>query len=152
MTDNDATPSAGGTPGWYPQPDGSRWYWDGEKYTEHVTAGEFAAEEKRRRTWNRATLVVAGGLVLGAAVVALLVHKSPEDKASDACHDYMEARLKAPATADFSDEWATEVSSGGFKAYGTVDSENGFGAKVRLTFTCDVTSDYTVSDLHTSED
>jgi len=145
-------PPAGAAPGWYPQPDGSRWYWDGQKYTQHVTAEEFAAEEKRRRTRNLATILVGGGLVLVVAIAALVTQKSPEDKAIDACHDYMFDRLKAPATADFSDEWATEVSSGGFKAYGTVDSENGFGAKVRLTFTCDVTSGYIVSDLHTSED
>lgn len=140
------------SPGWYPQPDGSSWYWDGTQYTDHISPEEVTDRAGRRRRQNLIAFGAAGLVVLAVAVAAVVTHKSGEDKASDACHDYMEARLKAPATADFSDEWAAEVSSGGYKAYGTVDSENGFGAKVRLTYSCDVTDGYVVSDLRTSED
>lgn len=59
------------------------------------------------------------------------------------CRDIVEKRLKAPATAKFSNYYTDEREgrgggsySGGFHWHGTVDSENSFGAMLRANFTC----------------
>ena len=57
-----------------------------------------------------------------------------------ACKDFVRDRLKAPSTADF-----TSVSHTGsaptWTVTGTVDADNSFGAKLRMTFTCVVRDD-----------
>lgn len=58
--------------------------------------------------------------------------------ARDVCEQFVEARLKAPSTADFSDTSATEAG-GTWTVTGAVDSENGFGAMLRSTYVCKVT-------------
>lgn len=51
------------------------------------------------------------------------------------CEDYVKDRLKAPSTADFSDE--TVASQGRtWTVNGSVDAENSFGAKLRNSFAC----------------
>jgi hypothetical protein len=57
--------------------------------------------------------------------------------AIDVCHQRVEGQLKAPSTADYSDETATETSPGHWSVAGSVDAENSFGAKVRSTYTCE---------------
>lgn len=54
------------------------------------------------------------------------------------CEKFVEDRLKAPSTADYSGETATE-SGGTWTVTGRVDSENSFGAKIRSSFTCKMT-------------
>lgn len=60
--------------------------------------------------------------------------------AQSACEDWVKDQLKAPATADFGDE---DVSGGGgsWTVTGVVDAENGFGANIRTSWTCDVRLD-----------
>lgn len=56
-----------------------------------------------------------------------------------ACHDFIDKRLKAPATADY--QWVPEVTGSGagpWTVRGYVDSENSFGAKLRMNFDCTV--------------
>lgn len=56
--------------------------------------------------------------------------------AQSACEDWVKDQLKAPSTADFSD---VDISGGDpWTITGTVDAENGFGAQIRATWTCDV--------------
>lgn len=85
-------------------------------------------------------MVIAVFLLLAGVVVAWFVFyvNDPERRASTACHDHVEDRLKSPATAEFSDERAVDHADGSFTAYGTVDSENGFGALVRNDYMCEV--------------
>lgn len=59
------------------------------------------------------------------------------DHARDACHEQVEARLKAPATADFTDTAQTGGKRGPWTFSGYVDSENSFGAKVRARWSCE---------------
>lgn len=75
------------------------------------------------------------------------------DTASDAspgmafemCKDFVKDRLKAPSTATFRNFYqddgevsATGFGDGPYRIVSTVDSENGFGAKIRSTFSCTV--------------
>lgn len=55
-----------------------------------------------------------------------------------ACERAVETQLRAPSTADYSGFSGSEVTSSGddFHVSGHVDSENGFGAQVRSSFTC----------------
>lgn len=55
----------------------------------------------------------------------------------DGCHQFVERQLRAPATAEYEDEFVT----GGPKVWtvrGNVDAENGFGALLRSDFSCTI--------------
>ena len=52
------------------------------------------------------------------------------------CRQFVEDRLKSPATADFTDETVTTLSGDRFRVTGLVDSQNSFGALVRSNFSC----------------
>jgi hypothetical protein len=89
-------------------------------------------------------LIVAG---IAAVVVGCIIGATkPSSRATDgydaqvACKDFVRDRLKAPSTADF-----TSVSHTGsaptWTVTGTVDADNSFGAKLRMTFTCVVRDD-----------
>lgn len=60
-----------------------------------------------------------------------------DEEAVDVCRQSVEGKLRAPATAEFSGE-ATEAKNGhGDWFEVTGDAENGFGALLRMTWTCD---------------
>lgn len=52
------------------------------------------------------------------------------------CEGFVDDRLKAPATADY--DLTAERQGEGWVVTGTVDSENGFGAKIRSDVRCDI--------------
>lgn len=52
------------------------------------------------------------------------------------CKGFADKRLKAPATADY--ELTASQSTGQWTVTGTVDAENGFGAKVRSDVMCEL--------------
>ncbi len=55
------------------------------------------------------------------------------------CQEFVEDRLKAPATADFpggSFDYTTHNGGGRYTVDAFVDSENSFGAQVRTDFVC----------------
>ena len=66
------------------------------------------------------------------------------------CEEFIEKRLKAPATADYTDP-TTSKDGATYTVAGAVDSENGFGAKIRTRYVCVVRSDgddmWTLVDL-----
>ncbi len=97
-------------------------------------------------------------------VIAIANRKSPEEAANSAdsgaivaCRNYVRNQLKAPATADFESvldgikTW--NLGGGKYKVSSYVDSQNGFGAKVRTKFGCYAeTTDgqnFTVTNLET---
>jgi hypothetical protein len=59
------------------------------------------------------------------------------------CEKFVKDRLKAPATADFSGVFDTEVSGSGddYTVRGYVDAENSFGANLRNNYVCQVHDD-----------
>lgn len=88
----------------------------------------------RRRLWpwiaGAAVLVVAAG---GTA----LLWPSEEDHVVDACQDAIRAKLKSPTSAEFSDVKVDHVDgSSVYRIDGAIDSQNGFGAMVRGSYRC----------------
>lgn len=80
--------------------------------------------------------------IIGACALALWPKNHPptgqeiRDDAKRVCQEkFIPARLKAPASADFSDV-TVDVAGETYTVAGTVDSQNAFGAKVRATFAC----------------
>ena len=70
------------------------------------------------------------------------VDKGSNTGAYVVCKDFVEMRLKAPSTAEFSrmyDSDVEKVSGNYWKVESYVDAENSFGAMVRTYFTCEVT-------------
>lgn len=68
-----------------------------------------------------------------------------EASAYDACKEFVEARLKAPSTAEFPDYWDQDdevrvagVGEDMFTIQSHVDAENGFGAQIQTQFVCEV--------------
>jgi hypothetical protein len=77
------------------------------------------------------------------------------------CKQFVKDRLKAPANAEFaefSNASLTQVATLGGKSFqvkSAVDSQNSFGAKLRLTYLCKVTNtdsdNWRLDSLTTSE-
>lgn len=68
---------------------------------------------------------------------------SDEDRAQaayDYCVEAVTDRLKAPATAQFAplEDVDLQKDSGNYTIVGDVDSENGFGALIRTSYSCEV--------------
>lgn len=71
--------------------------------------------------------------------------KLEQDNAYEACKHFVNEQLKSPATASYpnfftntTDIHLTDKGSGAFEVLSQVDSENGFGAKLRSFFDCNV--------------
>lgn len=83
--------------------------------------------------------VVAGVVVIALCAIGFLARPDTggdaEYSAKIACRDFVKQRLKAPATADFTDE-VVNVDGQTYSVTGNVDAENSFGAKLRQTYTC----------------
>lgn len=115
-----------------------------------------------------------GKLVGLMLVVALAACSSPELKsdsgqtvsderaqAADVCEGFVKQRLKAPATAEFRNPYGDQIvyagdGKGPVTVSASVDSENGFGAKIRLPYVCVVSSAggdrWTLDSLDIEED
>lgn len=52
--------------------------------------------------------------------------------------EFVADRLKAPASAKFSDQTRTHLGQGHWRVNGTVDSENSFGAMIRGEYSCEI--------------
>lgn len=100
------------------------------------TATGLGPSEQDRKNRRVAIVAVAAVvvLVLVAFATGALDGGPSERDARVACEGFADERLKAPATADYN-LTATE-SGNGWNVTGTVDSENGFGAKVRSDIIC----------------
>ncbi len=76
------------------------------------------------------------------AIMWVAGHFIPDDPKTDAishCKRFVTERMRAPSTTSF--PWsdvisAYEIGGGNWTVRGHVDSENGFGAKIRAEFTC----------------
>lgn len=65
------------------------------------------------------------------------------------CEGEIEARLKSPATADFTHTSVGKLDSGAWRVDGFVDSDNGLGAKLRSEYGCTVEKTSDGWDLRT---
>jgi hypothetical protein len=66
------------------------------------------------------------------------VEEASEAGATDVCHQAVQDQLRAPGTADFGGETVTNTGNR-YTVVGHVDSENGFGALLRLEWVCEAT-------------
>lgn len=104
------------------------------------TATDGAAKPNRTsaKTWILGFAIVAA-LLLGGWVISRVESRpdpgAAERDATRVCEDFVKERLKAPATADFSDLDVTS-DAGEYTVTGDVDAQNSFGAKLRSHFTC----------------
>jgi hypothetical protein len=115
-----------------------------EQPTQERTPEEKSAIERSGKRWAIGIGVLVVGIVALVATYNPHHEATPAEKKADAqraCEEqFVPPRLKAPATAQFSDVATTEVG-GSYRVAGAVDSQNGFGALVRASFTCSVRLD-----------
>lgn len=115
--------------------------------------------ETTRRT-GPPTWAIVGLFVFALAAGALawtLREESPqtgdEAGARDACHTFVERRLKSPGSANYPADNAT-LSDGAWTVTGYVDSQNSFGASMRNQYRCVATTsngdDWTLTSLDVS--
>lgn len=84
---------------------------------------------------------VKGGKPTASAVPTLARLASKTD-ASLMCQTFVQRRLRAPATAKFppvTEDKVTKYGPNTFMVSSYVDSQNGFGALIRSTYTCEMT-------------
>lgn len=104
---------------------------------------DLGPNEKR---WVDIKVWLIGAAVLAAVVACVVKVSAGPDTSNDlsydakrVCREFVEKRLKAPATAEFGGE-ATTHSGQSFTVAGHVDSQNSFGALIRSNYTCTVTA------------
>ncbi|MFJ4902916.1 hypothetical protein [Streptomyces sp. NPDC088727] len=91
-------------------------------------------------------ITAALAVLAGASLVACDPAEPTGQGAAVMCEKFVKERLKSPGTADFSGVSDTQIKTiSGSKPWrylvtGYVDSQNGFGATVRNTYTCDVST------------
>lgn len=93
-------------------------------------------------TWLVLGVAVVAACCIGGVVKGCGGGGSPQDEkvsAISGCEELVKDRLKAPSTAEFSNE-AADGGDGSYVVDGDVDSENSFGAMLRSHFTCTVHS------------
>ena len=142
-------------PGWYANAEGDQQWWDGENW-----GPVFDPQEKphsERLSVDKGALLKWGcwAVIIGGLIAVIAFQNSPAKQAEReaermyenapvyaemGCKDQVEARLKAPSTAKFSDVSVKGIG-GEFTVTGSVDSENSFGAMIRSEFSCDVEVD-----------
>lgn len=150
-----ASDAAPGPAGWYPDRDmvDTVRYWDGGAWTDKVapapspvdeSAGSVEESVKEEPAAKYAGVSCLS--VIALVIVLFLIGTFSGDDtdegttygAQSACEDFVKGRLKAPGTADFSNTQSQETATG-WTVTGAVDSENSFGASLRMTYTCKVT-------------
>lgn len=64
------------------------------------------------------------------------------------CKESVTNQLTSPSSAKFSDVNTTKVSDTSWTSSGTVDSQNGYGAMLRSTWTCTASYDEATETAH----
>lgn len=111
-----------------------------------MTSTPAPADDPPLRWYQRLAHIVAvlgiiGGLGYACEVSSSGAEGSPPDESGQvqvACKSWVEDRLKAPSTADFSGV-KTALSGDRYTVTGSVDSQNSFGAMIRTSWICTAT-------------
>lgn len=85
-------------------------------------------------------------LIFGGVMSSCMANAGKQDTtnlgdgghAKIACRGMVQDKLKAPSTADFSNE-SVSGSGTSWTVSGSVDAQNSFGAKIRSSYTCSIT-------------
>lgn len=169
------TPNAGWHPD-PADPNLDRW-WDGRQWTDRTRPrGTTAATATEARNGKRLAAIAAGVLVLigigffvksigdqpseeeqAAAAAASTSREAASDRAYQeqllltraemTCQELVTGSLKSPGTAEFVDVTTKARPDGKVVTTGSVDSQNGFGALIRSSFTCTTQNERTVLDF-----
>lgn len=111
-------------------------------------------KEPPKPTSNRKVLLIVAAVVLGGAAFLGSAYgiasptRDPARGAERACEQFIEARLKAPSTARFPRETVSKNTVGAYVVEGQVDAQNGFGAMIRMDYTCTVSPGDDGWELH----
>jgi len=103
--------------------------------TEAATCPHCGAKPNRR-VLPAYLMAILGGLIVTALITGVANEPGPTE-AERACamaREFVKERLKAPATASFSECTSWQEPGGGWEVKGYVDSENSFGVKLRAPF------------------
>ncbi|MFJ4987909.1 hypothetical protein ACIP9H_29410 [Streptomyces sp. NPDC088732] len=100
----------------------------------------------RTRTAAVTTALLAAPLLTACGNID---DKPDETSAAVMCEDFVKDRLKSPGSADFPGVWDEDYAKTTtlhstkpwkFQVAGVVDSQNTFGAKVRSTYVCTIST------------
>jgi len=113
-----------------------------------------ARAQQARSGGGHGCLISVLVVIIGVILLAFLGSRSPQERAIDQaqgtpdgaayiCQEFVKDRLKAPATATFPyvhppETTITTLGSGAYRVSSYVDAQNGFGAKIRTSYTCEV--------------
>src|SRR5688572_7920328 len=89
---------------------------------------------------TRATLIVAIGVAILIWGMAVFGIRDEQRAAFRACQQYVTRTLRAPGSAQFPDYNDADVSDQHpfYVVRSSVDAQNGFGALLRTSYTCEV--------------
>lgn len=92
----------------------------------------------RIRSVKTLTRVLAVGFVVTGLAGCAESEPSGYDSvtAEVMCEQFVEQRLKSPASAEFSGQASKSLGGTKWEVTGTVDSQNSFGAMMRSAYTC----------------
>lgn len=95
----------------------------------------------RNKKWLVPTVAVSLTMGLGVLAASVSGDREPSEgelrtRAIIVCEDTVRNALRAPSTADFASATATRQAGNMWSVIGSVDAENGFGAKIRSDFEC----------------
>jgi hypothetical protein len=107
------------------------------------------------RTRHATTTAVSAVLLLTATACGDPEPDTSDQMAAAMCQEFVKKRLKSPGSADFPSNTDTTTVSDSkpwkYKVNAYVDSQNGFGAKVRNDYVCTISTkgdgNWTLNDL-----
>lgn len=107
-----------------------------------MTTDETKAPKRDIPKWqvNLTAAAIIAAIALCAWGVSRDDESTGEFTAQAVCEDFVRDRLKAPATAEFSNI-KRSGSGPNWTVTGTVDAENLFGAKLRMNWSCSLRLD-----------
>jgi len=86
-------------------------------------------------------LLVVVGAVFACSAIGAGGGAVSDTEVRNQCREWARDQLQAPSTGDFTGEAVTSGGENRWTVTGAIDAENGFGATVRATYTCEIRLD-----------
>lgn len=115
----------------------------GKVSTEAAACPHCGAKMPRPRVWPKVigAVIAVPVLLFGFELINVIINgPNLKAEAESQCQDAISSILKSPSSASFSDTSASKYGDG-YMVRGSVDAQNGFGASIRSTFTCEFDKD-----------